>query len=595
MSSRNDYIIPALKAAAIYAVFGGLWILLSDKILAILVTDMETYAAIQTYKGWAYILITAILVFKVSQSYLKEAVEVQDHLKLQEERYQLAMRGSNIGTWDWDIENGDAVFNEEYAQMLGYDADSLPPIYESWEATLHPDDKPKALEQLQAHLTGETPEYKSEFRMLTSEKKWKWVLARGMVCHRDTDGNPLRMVGTHMDLTRQREEKEALESAKEIAEAANSSREQFLSKMSHEIRTPLNSMFGMLRLLRDGDLTADQRDFLASAEASGASLLAIVNDLMSLSQGENAPVAACHETLDLNELTESVGRIFRAQLDNLNVQLSFDIDETIATEVCGDQDKLRQVLFNLVSSALQFAPKGKVVVRIESIADIRDPKRLIVLFTVTDSGKGFTYDEMSTIFDPFAQVEGKENIGLGLRIASRLITAMGGNICVDSDPGNGTTVSFTIIAHPLFMNERRPAAQPSIKSPSSSLHVLLVEDDPINRVVATRFLGKLGHTSREASNGAEAIDTLRHNDFDCILMDIKMPIMNGIEATRSIRESSSLGVKASIPIIAATAHTMDDEDGNMAEVGFNGFLTKPMSLEALDAELHRAMTTTRKS
>lgn len=170
MSNRNEHFVPALRAAAIYAIFGGLWILLSDRILSIFVTDMDTYAAIQTYKGWVYILITALLVFKVFHSYAKQSTANQEQLRIQEERHKLAMRNSNIGTWDWDIENGDAIFNEEYTRMLGYDVNNFPPIYESWEATLHPDDKEEALTKLAAHFSGETEEYVMEFRMLTAEK-----------------------------------------------------------------------------------------------------------------------------------------------------------------------------------------------------------------------------------------------------------------------------------------------------------------------------------------------------------------------------------------------------------------------------------------
>lgn len=592
MSNSNEQYFPALKAAAIYAIFGGLWILLSDKVLNLLVTDMDTYAAIQTYKGWAYIFITALLVFKVFHSYAKESMAVQEQLRIQEERHKLAMRNSNIGTWDWDIENGDAIFNEEYTQMLGYDVDNFPPIYESWEATLHPDDKDEALERLAAHFSGETEEYVMEFRMLTSEKKWKWILGRGKVCSRGENGRPLRMVGTHMDLTQQKKLHQELENAKETAEAVNVTREHFLANMGHEIRTPLNSMLGMLRLMRDGNLPPEQREYLASAEASGHSLLEVINELVSQTQID-ANSTNCKEDLNLMGITESISRIFRSQFDHLGITLFIDIDPTIPTDACGDQDRLRQILFNLVSSALQFSPQEDVVIRAQKVRDQRDPKRLHILFTVSDSSSGLTSKELETIFDPFARISESENLGTGLRIAGRMINAMGGSMCVDSSTDEGTVVSFCITVVSPSTRQESVQTDASITA-TPLLRVLLVEDDPINRIVARRFLEKLGHSVKETFNGAEALDVLKDENFDCVLMDIRMPVMNGLEATDTIRHSSTFLDKASIPVIATTAHNIGD-DTAILEAGFDGIVTKPISLEVLDAELRRVAANYRKN
>lgn len=588
MSKSNEHTILAIKAAAIYAVFGGLWILLSDRILGLIVTDMDTYASIQTYKGWAYVVITALLVFKVFQGYLRELIEVRDMLTIEEERYQLAMRGSNIGTWDWDMESGDVVFNDQYTQMLGYEVDTFPPIYDSWEATLHPDDKKRTIDRLQDHLEGKTDEYSAEFRMLTADRQWKWIQAMGRVCRRDDKGRPLRMVGTHMDLTRQKESQSVLQAAKETAEAAKSTRDHFFANMGHEIRTPLNSIFGMLRLLRDSELTPDQKDMLANAEASSANLLTVVNELMASRDPESLPMRMCREELDINTLLESVERIFRTQLENLGIQLQFKIEPTAPTNACGDQDKIRQILFNLVSSAFHFSPKSAVNITVEGVRDPREEGCQLLLVSVEDDGHGLTIQEVETIFDTFAGVSDKDNVGVSLRIASRLIRSLRGTMCVDSDTDSGTLVAFTIPTHAdkgLPLIETEPEQRQDI---TSQLHLLLAEDDPINRIVARRFLEKLGHSVTETVNGAEALKALRQESFDCVLMDIRMPVMDGRDAATAIRNDDTLESGSSIPIIAVTAHTAEDTK-ELKKSGFNGYIEKPITLDALKAELERVL------
>lgn len=399
------------------------------------------------------------------------------------------------------------------------------------------------------------------------------------------------MVGTHMDLTQQKKLHQTLENAKESAEAVNVSREHFLVNMGHEIRTPLNSMLGMLRLMRDGDLSGEQKEFLASAEASGASLLEVVNELLALSHVD-ADSAVCKEDLNIRGITESISRIFRSQFEHLGITLSIDIDPTIPADTCGDQDRLRQILFNLVSSALQFSPREDVVVRAQRLRDLRDEKRLLILFTVNDSGSGMSHKELETIFDPFARIGGSENLGTGLRIAGRMIKSMGGSMCVDSAKDEGTEVSFCMTAFATSDASTKNAGPEAAPTAAPRFRILLVEDDPVNRIVAHRFLEKLGHSVKETFNGAEALEVLKEEDFDCVLMDIRMPVMDGLETTDTIRHSAEFLDKASMPVIAVTAHDIGD-DTAILESGFDGIVAKPISLEVLDAEIRRVITASR--
>jgi PAS domain S-box-containing protein len=595
MGMRRRYILPALKAAAIYAVFGGLWIILSDRLLGAMVRDLDTYAAIQTYKGWFYVVLTAIIAFAVVSTLMRRAVAAMEDVERSAERYRLSAEGAGIGTWDWDIETGDIVFNEEFTRMLGYEFDAFPPIIASWEALVHPDDKPAVFTALNDHLEGKTPEFASEYRILTGDNQWKWIMDKGRVFKRDDEGRPLRAFGVHIDLTERRAAEQALESAKELAESANVAKTQFLANMSHEIRTPLNGILGMLRLLRDHDLPPEQAEYVTTAETSGRNLLAILNDVLSLSQIEANAVRVCHEGLSLPRLAETVMRVFKTQVDNSGVDLVFTIDPAIPQGLCADQGKLRQILFNLVGNALKFTRQGSVRIEITAVEDRRSPGNVILVFSVEDTGIGIPPSQLAEVFAPFTQADGTYarkygGAGLGLPIVSRLVGLLGGDICIDSQPGQGTLVAFSVVASTL---DGLPMPPLTTKAPPPPRHasyaILVVEDEAVNRLAAQRFLEKLGHRPMAARSGPEALELLRHHQFDCILMDIQMPDMDGIETTRAIRAATDMGGNSSVPVIALTAHALLDDREKFLEEGMDGYIAKPMTVDDLRDEIDRVM------
>jgi PAS domain S-box-containing protein len=597
MDTRRQYLLPALKTATIYAVFGGLWIILTDRLLEIMAHDLTTYATAQTYKGWLYIAITAVLAFFLVRNLMRKAVLAMDAVKLNAERYRLSAEGAHIGTWDWDIKTGDIIFNEEFTRMLGYEFDAFPPIYASWEALVHPDDKPGVLAALNAHLEGITDEFTSEYRILTADSRWKWILDKGRVFKWDEAGRPSRALGVHIDLTEQRAAAEALESAKEVAESANIAKTQFLANMSHEIRTPLNGILGMLRLLRDHDLPPEQAEYVTTAETSGRNLLAILNDVLSLSQIEANAVHVCQEGLNLPLLADTALRVFKAQTDNSGVELGFTIDPSIPQDLCADQGKLRQILFNLVGNALKFTSNGYVRIDITAADDRRHPGDIILIFAVEDTGIGIPQDQAAKVFAHFVQADGSYarkygGAGLGLPIVSRLVSLLGGSVCIDSQPGQGTLVVFSVTAHAdhelLVAKEERPAPV----AHSNSYAILVVEDEAVNRLAAERFLEKMGHRPTTARNGGEALEALKNASFDCILMDIQMPGMDGIETTRAIRRATDIGHNASIPVIALTAHALLDDREKFLGEGMDGYVPKPMTMDELAYEISRVMDRT---
>ncbi|MEF2230278.1 MAG: PAS domain-containing protein [Pseudodesulfovibrio sp.] len=205
-TQKTHTTVTAFKSALIYAIFGGLWILLSDKLLGLLAPDMETYATLQTWKGWFYIALTALLVFHLTRRELRALATAHEALVISENRYRMATRAARVGTWEWDIPSGDLILNEEYVRPLGYEPGHFPPTLANWEALIHPDDKPRVLAAVQAHLRGQTGEYAARYRMLTRDGHWKRVLDQGQVFLRGADGAPLKAVGVQIVLAPSDEE-----------------------------------------------------------------------------------------------------------------------------------------------------------------------------------------------------------------------------------------------------------------------------------------------------------------------------------------------------------------------------------------------------
>lgn len=200
MSTPRQYIIAALKTTIIYAIFGGLWIILSDKLLGIMVSDIQTYAAVQTWKGWLYIVATALLVFHLSVRGFKELASTQDDLSASEERYRMAAKAAGIGTWEWDILTGDLTVNDEYLTAIGYDRAAFAPFVDNWKALVHPDDKDRVLQAVDDHLEGKTEHFSFRYRLLDNCGEWRWIQDRGQVYLWGEKGEPLKAIGVHLHI-----------------------------------------------------------------------------------------------------------------------------------------------------------------------------------------------------------------------------------------------------------------------------------------------------------------------------------------------------------------------------------------------------------
>ncbi len=528
---------------------------------------------------------------------------------LQEERLRLTniIKGTNVGTWEWNVQTGETVFNERWAEIIGCALDELVPVsIETWEKHVHPDDFKISMDLLERHFSGDMDYYECEVRLKHKNGNWVWVLDRGKVISWTEDGKPLWMFGTHLDITIRKQAEQTLLQAKQQAEAANRAKSEFLANMSHEIRTPINGIMGMMQLLQTTDLDKEQKEYVNLSITSASRLTRLLSDILDLSRVEAGKMAVHEEDFSLIELKNSVNDLFKITAKEKGISLDFSMDQALPERVVGDLSRVSQILFNLVGNAVKFTDRGAVSLDMMPLPPGKD-KGIQILFTVSDSGIGMPEDKIKALFKPFAQVNGSfarkyQGAGLGLAIVKRLVELLAGKISVSSTLGQGTNIYVVLpFRLPGKVAEPKPRQdEPPLKA-EKSLRVLLAEDDPSNQYPAQKLLEKAGHTVTLAEDGRHVLDLIKAHDYDVILMDVQMPVMDGVEATQRIRRQESevrdhrseTGSRKSdlrhqaqgIPIIAMTAYAMAGDRERFLEAGMDDYLAKPVTIEALNSVL----------
>ncbi|SFL31647.1 PAS domain S-box-containing protein [Desulfomicrobium norvegicum] len=394
--------------------------------------------------------------------------------------------------------------------------------------------------------------------------------------------------------TANRELLEATARATELAtqsQAANRAKSEFLANMSHEIRTPLNGVLGTLQLMETTSLDEEQRSFVSMAINSSTRLTRLLSDILDISRIESGKLVLYETEFEIGALKDSVLELFAPIARQKKLDLNFQLAENVPPRFVGDEMRLRQILFNLVGNAIKFTEHGRIAVEISALPS-NAQKECRLLLCVFDTGTGIPDDRLKDIFEPFVQVDGSfvrqhQGAGLGLSIVRRLTLLLGGNLAVDTGPGEGTAICLSL---PLSIPK---PAEPQIQAPSaanSPRRILLAEDDEVNLLTSLKMLQKLGHTVTAVMNGQEALDALARQDFDLIFMDIQMPVLDGVEATRIIRKSRELGAKAAIPIVAMTAYAMAGDRETFLQAGMTDYLAKPVSREALIQVIEKTMS-----
>ena len=428
---------------------------------------------------------------------------------------------------------------------------------------------------LDRSLRGETVH--GEAWMNLAGKKGPVYVSATISPMRDVNQAITGVVSNLIDNTKAKEYEDGLRQAKYRAESATLAKSEFLANMSHEIRTPLGGVLGMLQLLEGEELTPDQRKCVTMADQAGRGLLTILNDILDLSKIEAGRMEVFEEAYSPRDLAASVCAMFSPLGAQKGLHLACRVEESLPRSVLGDFPRLRQILFNLLGNAVKFTREGGVNLEIYQEKDQ-------LCFQVGDTGIGIAPGMLSAIFQPFTQADGSisrlhQGTGLGLTIVKRLAQLMGGSVDLKSAPGQGTTVTLTV---PLKPAEAAPG-QPDPFGEACPLksRILLVEDDEVSRLAARHILEKKGQSVVCAQNGREALGAMRTQDFDVVLMDIQMPVMDGMEAVRRIRAGEAGKGRISLPVVALTAHAMKGDEETLLGAGFDAYLRKPLEADRL--------------
>ena len=411
---------------------------------------------------------------------------------------------------------------------------------------------------------------------------------------RDEKGAVTHYLAVKEDITEKKNIMAQLIAAKEQAEAANRAKSEFLANMSHEIRTPMNGIMGMSQLLAYTYLTDNQRECLNSIRTSSDNLLALINNILDLSKVESGKIELESRNFSVRGCVKEVINTQQASLNTKELQFKSEIADDVPDELNGDQFRLKQVLNNVVGNSVKFTESGTITVS-AAVEEAGDDKFLLKL-RVTDTGTGISPEAMNHIFAPFSQEDTSTTrkyggTGLGLSISKKLVELMGGEILAESDKGIGSTFHIVI---PFLKSECTEIARPPAKHDlllswdDRLLHILVVDDQEINRKVTTRLLGKSGHIIVTAEDGSEAVEKWQAGCFDVILMDLEMPGMDGVEATGRIRDAERNGDHHT-PIIALTAHALKNVSERLMEQGFDGYVSKPMNTNTLLTEIRRCL------
>jgi PAS domain S-box-containing protein len=471
--------------------------------------------------------------------------------------------------------------NQAYARMCGFDSprDMLSRVGSVGSHLGEDEERQEGLLAAMRDLQGQV---NTECLMVRRDGSRMWVnLSLGILP--SSGGETLQ--GIVVDVTLRKEAEQALNRAKEAAEQASKLKTSFLANMSHEIRTPLNGIVGSLQVLRAAQGTGDMDEVIGIALQAGERLTSLLSDILDVSTLESGAMRLMEEPFHLNGVLASLEKLFRPEALATGIEFVVTPCDSADELLSGDARLLRQMLFNLVGNALKFTPKGSVRLEAQVLPQASAGRRW-VLFTVSDTGIGIDEGKEDLVFGLFTQEDldcysrRYQGAGLGLAIVKRLVGLMGGSICFESVKGEGTTFYVSLPLGRAFSVPAAPAPREPRESPEG-LRILLVEDDVVNQIAMRRLLEREGFDVQVEGSGEAGLARLGRENFDLVLMDIQLPAMSGVEATRAIRNGQAGQDRKGIPIIAVTAYAMSGDRERLLEAGVDDYAAKPLDVQLL--------------